>query len=350
MFSYLNLYDMVFDNNIVAEEMVIITGYIGPALINDLDNLPYHVKIYVGMLGNNVNGKIHNSLIEFNKKSNIDIFYTNFPVHAKCYIWIKKGKIIKSLIGSANFSTCGLRTPYKEVLSDISSDNYDELFIYKELINNESYSINNYSGNITNISFVDEFTRTINENEVSISLLASRDGGTENVFGDRTVAGGVHKASGLNWGFSNGQTSPNDAYIKIPSKQIQENLFLFPPKANNIDEYIDVIWDDGTQMQMLLEGTQIIDNKEYPKQISTYKNKKELGLYLRNRIGSKIGKNLIIPIDSKDDFVKNISHYKDKLITKEMLEEYGRNNINIKLIGEGTYYFDFSPMNGGCNE
>lgn len=350
VFSYLNLYDRVFDNTVDAEELIIITGYIGPPIIADLDNLPYHVKIYVGMYGNHVNGNIHNSLLDYNKKSNIDIFYTNFPVHSKCYIWIKDGRIVKSLIGSANFSTGGLRTPYKEVLSDIPQRNFDELFVYKEMIRNESYLVSNYSGNITSISFVDEFTRTVSENEVSISLLASRDGGSDNLIGERTVAGDVHKAAGLNWGFSNGLPLPNDAYIKIPSQQVQESPLLFPPKKDGINEYIDVVWDDGTQMQMLLEGTQIIDGVQYPKQISTYKSKKELGLYLRKRIGEKIGKDLIIPVETKDEFVQNVNMYKDKLITKEMLEKYGRNNINIKLIGEGTYFFDFSPKLGDNNE
>ena len=97
-------------------------------------------------------------------------------------------------------------------------------------------------------------------------------------------------------------------------------------------------------MQMLLEGTQTIDDVYYPKQISTYKSKKELGLYLRKRIGDKIGMDLVIPVDSKDEFRNNIDIYKDKLINKEMLDRYGRSSINIKLIGEGTYYFDFSEL------
>ena len=158
----------------------------------------------------------------------------------------------------------------------------------------------------------------------------------------KTYPGDVHKAGGLNWGFSNGEPLPNDAYIKIPIELIRKNPLMFPPKNNESNEYVDVIWDDGTRMQMLLEGTQTVDDIEYPKQISTYKSKKELGLYLRKRIGDAIGIKLIIPTDSKDEFRTNINIYKDKLITKEMLEKYGRSSINIKLIGEGTYYFDFS--------
>ena len=148
---------------------------------------------------------------------------------------------------------------------------------------------------------------------------------------------------GLNWGFSNGLPRPNDAYIKIPKEQIHNNPLMFPPKNEDINDPIDVIWDDGTEMQMLLEGSQIVDGVNYPKQISTYKNKTELGLYIRERIGKVIGKDLIIPVElSKEQFVPKAHFYKDKFITKEMLEKYGRTSINIKLIGDRTYYFDFS--------
>jgi hypothetical protein len=103
-------------------------------------------------------------------------------------------------------------------------------------------------------------------------------------------------------------------------------------------------WDDGTEMQMLLEGNQTVDGVIYPKQISTYKNKAEVGIYLRKRIGEKIGLDLTIPEElSKTEFRANADLYKDKLITREMLDKYGRTSITIKLIGDSTYYFDFSP-------
>jgi len=118
---------------------------------------------------------------------------------------------------------------------------------------------------------------------------------------------------------------------------------MFPPKNGDLNEYVDVIWDDGTEMQMLFEGTQSVDDVDYPKQISTYKSKMELGIYLRKRIGEKLGIDLVIPESlTKSQFVEKAHFYKDRFITKEMLNEYGRNSINIKLIGEKTYYFDFS--------
>ena len=68
-------------------------------------------------------------------------------------------------------------------------------------------------------------------------------------------------------------------------------------------------------------------------------------IYLRKRIGDKIGVDLSISNDlSKEDFKSKASEYKDKLITKDMLEKYGRTSIEVKLIGDKTYYFDFSPV------
>lgn len=120
---------------------------------------------------------------------------------------------------------------------------------------------------------------------------------------------------------------------------------FFPQKSADVNLPIDVIWDDGTEMQMLLEGNQEIEGRLYPKQLSTYKNKSEIGIYLRKRIGDKIGVDLSISNDlSKEDFKSKASEYKDKLITKDMLEKYGRTSIEVKLIGDKTYYFDFSPV------
>lgn len=345
MFSYCKLYDRVFDKNVDADKLVIITGYIGTAIVSDLEDLPYNTEIYIGMYGSNIGGIIHSSLLELNKSKKININYTNMLVHSKCYIWLKNNQIVKALIGSANFSSLALMTPLREVLGDIPTSSYEQLQVYMNLIMDDSYSVDKYTGNITRVSYIDEFTKSISEKEVEISLLASKDG-SANIIEEVTVTGDVPKGAGLNWGFSNALPSPNDAYIAIPSELIRNNPILFPPKSEDYNEYIDAIWDDGTQMQMLMEGKQTIDGIDYPKQIGSYKSKKVLGIYLRDRIGKKIGKDLILEEETKEELRKNVKNnyakYKEKLITKEMLEEYGRNSINIKLLGEGTYYFDFS--------
>lgn len=353
MFSYSNLYDRVFNKDIDADKLIIITGYIGTSIITDLNELPYSTDIYIGMYGSNIGGIIHNSLLKLNNEKKININYTNILIHSKCYIWLKNGKVIKALIGSANFSTSALMTPKKEVLGDIPLDSYNQIQTYMNLVIEDSYPVNEYTGIIGNNHYVDEYTKSINDIEVEISLLASRNG-SSNILGLETIAGEVHMCGGLNWGFSDAQPLPNDAYIPIPSDLIRNNPLLFPPKNEEGNEYVDAVWDDGTQMQLLLEGTQIIDNIKYPKQIASFKNKKVLGIYLRKRIGKKIGEDLVLTELTKEDLVKNVSRnpqiYIKKIITKQMLDKYGRNSINIKLLGEASYYLDFSSKEEEKNE
>ncbi len=126
----------------------------------------------------------------------------------------------------------------------------------------------------------------------------------------------VHVKSGLNWGFAKAHVSKNDAYLPLRRKYLEENPDLFPQHGSKID----VFWDDGVEMVCLLEGTQTLDGKRMPKQISTYNDKSVLGCYIRNRLGV----------------------HEDHVITYQDLEAYGRDNIEITRMDDGRYYFDFS--------
>ena len=83
---------------------------------------------------------------------------------------------------------------------------------------------------------------------------------------------------------------------------------------------IDVLWDDGTEMACLLEGTQDLDGVKAPKQLSTYDNKSILGTYIRRRL--------------------NVSN--SHVITYQDLVNYGRDHIEVTLLDDGRYFFDFS--------
>ncbi len=145
--------------------------------------------------------------------------------------------------------------------------------------------------------------------------------------------GEVQNSAGLNWGQNpNNHTRPNDAYIKIRVQDINDFPELFSPKRNypihqdtrgrvtRHNDAIDIIWDDGISMEGLLEGSQPIDGMTYPKQISSFPVKSELGEYLRNRLGVPLG----------------------QPVRKFHLERYGRTDIAVSLLGEGVYKFDFS--------
>ena len=130
--------------------------------------------------------------------------------------------------------------------------------------------------------------------------------------------GEVQKCHGLNWGQNSGNhTTSDDACIAIRAEAIRNDPHLFPP-VGHIKE-INVIWDDGVEMTMLLEGTQKINGLVYPKQMSVKHSKKALGEYIKNRMGIPLG----------------------QPIWKEDLTRYGRTFIGVTLIN-GVYNFNFS--------
>lgn len=128
--------------------------------------------------------------------------------------------------------------------------------------------------------------------------------------------GDVPEKSGLNWCFADAHVCSADAYIALRKDFFLDYPNFFPSHGN----IISVVWDDGVRMNCLLEGTQRINGIVEPKQISTYDDKSEWGIYLRDRIG--------------------VSY--DHLITIEDLLNYGRTDIEVSLLNNGDYYFDFS--------
>lgn len=126
----------------------------------------------------------------------------------------------------------------------------------------------------------------------------------------------VPERSGLNWGLADAHVSTADAYIALRQEFFFNHSDFFPPHGS----IINIVWDDGVRMTCLLEGTQHINGNVKPKQISTYDDKSVLGIYLRDRIG--------VPYDH--------------LITIEDLYDYGRTDIEVSLLENGDYYFDFS--------
>lgn len=203
----------------------------------------------------------------------------------------------------------------------------------------------------------------LNNNQTcELTLLTTKQGSVNNIIGIRTEAINVHAASGLNWGYNAGTASLGDAYIPVNMDDILVARHMFiKPSPVNIP--INVVWDDNTEMTLLLEGNGVDlgDGNFYPKQISTYGNKSELGTYLRRRIGSRIGINLEYSTYAistlatiKSNYAKNkqaivseirnnptlFQELNDKFITIDHLEEYGRTTISVSLQG-GIYYFDF---------
>jgi hypothetical protein len=311
-----NLEELIFHRHEMynSDELIVLSGYLGPRPVGRLQELPFNSKVIYGMYGSEgIRPSLHSSLTSIQENvDNLNIFYSQLPVHSKCYVWRKKGEIIHALLGSANFSVNGLTTPFREVLAETTFDTFEPLNDYIHHVLNNSISCL----------------------EVGMERVIERTEASENCMATLLGRGGeVQNAAGLNWGQNpRNHTTPNDAYIAIRTSHINEFPNLYPPKQINpleVDsrgreqrhnDSIEIIWDDGITMEGLLEGSQTINGLIYPKQISSFPVKAELGVYLRNRIG--------VPLDQP--------------VRKHHLESYGRLDIEISLLGDGVYSFDFS--------
>ena len=328
MLFYQDLEEIIFNRHqiIDADELVVLSGYVGPNPVKRLEDLPLKALVIYGMYGSDgIGERLNNSLVNLDDSlTNTHIIYSTIPIHSKCYIWKKDNVIKHALIGSANFSTNGLNTPFREVLAETTSDTY---FVLNQYLNNILENCIDCHDATTRKRFSSGKELIIQEEDKEIldpdyckmTLLDPKTGDTPN-------------ASGINWGQSGrAHTKRDDAYIAIRAKHIKNYPLLFPTKQKfpNRDDKrgrrrdndsIEIIWDDGTTMEGLLEGTMQIGGKNYPKQISSFPNKNTLGQYIRKRLG--------VPDEGK--------------ISKKDLEKYGRDYITVSLQGEGIYYFDFS--------
>ena len=310
------LEELIFQRHEIHEvdELIIVSGYLGPKPVGRLTELPFRSQVVYGMYGSDgIKASLHNSLVNVqNTEEDVNIFYSQLPVHSKCYAWRNRGNIIHALVGSANFSTNGLTTPYREILAETTRDTFAPLNDYIQMVLNNS------------ISCLEPDQQNVlpQERETSCCTLTLLGRGGE-----------VQNAAGLNWGQNpNNHTTRNDAYIAIRTAHIRECAKLFPPKQTNPlntdnrgrqqrhNDAVEIIWDDGITMEALFEGTQTIDGVIYPKQISSFPVKAQLGEYIRNRLGVPLG----------------------APVRKHHLEAYGRTDVEVCLLEEGIYKFDFS--------
>ena len=318
-----NLEEIIFHRHqtVLSDELVILSGYLGPNPVARLANLPLNSTVIYGMYGDRgIQQRLHNALINTQiNVPNVNIFYSTVPIHSKCYIWKNQNKIQHALIGSANFSTNGLTTPYREILAETTYDTFQPLHEYIDRVMNNAILC-------TDIQDVRDGTNIIQTPSLQISTQFCR----MSLLDSRTKI--IHLKSGLNWGQGNAHTALDDACIVVRKEHIRGYPSLFPPKqdfttminiggkANRHNDIIEIIWDDGTIMDGLLEGSQLEKGVKYPNKISSFPKKSLMGIYLRKRLGVSLG-----------DAVK-----------MEHLEGYGRTDIDVSLLDDGIYYFDFS--------
>lgn len=333
-----NLEEVIFSKHKLLvdepDKMIIISGYLGPRPVRELAKLPFPVDVIGGMYPYGVASGLYGALKKCQDNNpNLNVYFTDFAIHSKIYIWLKKGEIKEVLIGSANFSDSGLRNDLKESLADMSSrDNHTLLDYYNLILQNSTKTPKILKA----VDKADADTRVninnadINKGALSVELpLYHLEHG-------RLC---VPAMSGLNWGLADGHTSDGDAYVAIPKEVLGAIPDFFEPiddnyrkknKGKRNSEPIEIIWDDGTVMQASMEGVQKMEGVKYPKQISSYSDlprrervgsmKSILGRYLRKRLGV------------------SLQHQ----ITYEDLKKYGRTSITFVKASDGVYQADFS--------
>lgn len=297
-------------NQLVCDEVCILSAYVGvgPILkISQIEGLK--VDILYGLATEGAQEKLLTELkkLHLDEQNQVSIYFPLIQSHAKIYLWKNKGDIIYALNGSANFSSKGLLTEYRELLSEVNKNDFKEFQAYYDKIYESSYPI------------ID--TVNLKNNQITNNTNST----TNNIFGITESDSLYSEKSKINWGQGTAKNNLRDAYIPITKANLFNHPELFPQKSSDKglsfadNEPIDVIWDDGENMVCLMEGTVVYNDMRFPNKIATYKNKKILGDYLRRRMGLKPG----------------------SFVSKNHFKKYGRESITISKISDGVYYFDF---------
>lgn len=301
-----------------SDELIVLSGYLGPKPVERLRELPFNSTVIYGMYGDKgIQRRLHNALIELQRElDNVNIYYSKTAIHSKCYIWKRESNISHALIGSANFSINGLCTPYREVLAETTHDTFAPLSSYIDRVMENSVLC-------TDISLPEI------ENDIPNGIQSDSEVCRVSLLDNNGI---VQLRSGLNWGHGRGNVSIDDACLVIRKPYIREYPPLFPPiqdyspmlisgsRSHRKNDQVEIVWDDGIVMGGLLEGKQTELGVDYPKNFSSSPRKNIMGEYIRTRLG--------VPSGIR--------------VTLADLERYGRTHIDISLQGEGIYFFDFS--------
>ena len=334
-----NLYNEIFERHKRngCDQLEIMGGFLGPKPVEDLKTTGLSCNVIYGCLNSGIiSKKLHKDLIRSTASNALlDVYYKQNYNHSKIYLWKNDGEPIDALVGSANFSSSGLRNDHQEVLFDINDKiELSEINRFIDISKNDSIladnSYANFSKSIPSISPIITHRRFSILNKLSPEVIFN------SLVYEKNGVKQTHGAGGFNWGFeSNGRLAPkrkqSDMYIPIPTELIRELPSLFPnlglnPNSSkgqgyrNPNHVAEAIFDDETTMKISFEGITKSGSDRYYKQITSYPNKDEMGKYFRRRLNLKPG---------------------DKIDHKHLLA-YGRSDVKISLVSEGVYYIDFS--------
>ena len=138
MLFYENLGEIIFHwhERFDVDELLILSGFVSAEPISKLQYLPFKCTVIYGMYeSEGISEKFNTTLNKFNLDiPNLNVLYSVFSVHSKCYVWKKNSKIVTALMGSANFTVNGLLTPYREILTEVTFDTFEVLENYLNIV------------------------------------------------------------------------------------------------------------------------------------------------------------------------------------------------------------------------
>ena len=335
-----NLESLVLDRHLHngAEELIILSGYIGPFPIEQLAKKQIRSKIIWGTLAEDkktFTREFHNKYkaITGDTSNRTEVLYKDLYDHSKIYCWLKNNEPIEILAGSANFSNRGLKGANRESLFDVKLDDYSAVHNYLIAALNGSILSTIHPGPKPASSAPPQPTIA------RASNMLDRVVSTSPQIADIYLGGRGRKmqdAAGLNWGHGRGHNSKDCGELRLRSNLVSAIPGLFPNNGINLNlgsgqshrntkENAEILFDDGFVLDASFEGqgASAGNGQFYYKQLTSFPQKNVFGAYFRDRLG--LGR-----------FDK---------ITDQDLVNYGRDSIRLELIGEGMYYADFSKPN-----
>lgn len=354
-----NLFKIVINNSLKSDKIIIISGFATPNIIEEIAKTGKEVLFYYGMYR-----KRGLTALTFEKLKKLDNSYPNlsvyivndYHVHTKCYLFFNSGKIINSLVGSANCSFDGLLSgTNSEMLVELNNNELNNSNYLKELVeySNEIAKASLHCTDPSLIITTSTVTKVHNKKGKFPQSSNPYVAYMPLYYFEKSKSGRMIKKvgekSGLNWGLQNGHsrkgTGYAEAYIAITADLVDSHPVLFPffpisrttnsGKVTRRYDPVTVLWDDGSLMEMIFSGNGVerptkksrhVNEPfhQYPKQFTSGSDTDgggaELGEYIRKRM--------------------NVSQR--HTITMKDLKAYGREYIELTYIHDGYYEANFS--------
>jgi hypothetical protein len=291
-----------------VNNLFVVSGYSSATFANRhlSENKNFKLNLIIGMPGMTKDHLGYMNLYnKFGDRFNGHYLQKNPPVHSKVYSWCNDNKPLIGYSGSANYSQSGFFS--NKQINQINEDDPSSIISFYNDLLKSSVKIKDFEFDLDNLLINKNIYKTLDTSVIPGSVEWEIPNKRVTIsFLDRY--GKLPQRSGLNWGQRPEQNrEPNQAYLSI-KKDVRDEGFL-PP----LSETFTLITDDKKSIDCCVaqQGRKAIH--------STFDNS-EIGKYIRERIGVKLGN----PVLEKD------------------LEKYGRTDFTIEKLNDETFLLDLS--------